>query len=141
MEKTVHKSKYAFAIFDEEKELYTLTYLAETEKMRDDDWKKLMRELLIVTQTCKPKYILDDNTYRLYAYPPEMQHWTLELFIDVWHKNGLRKYVQILPKDFIGSLSAEQIVEMANIKFSEIFENIFVESREEAIKWLGLQGS
>lgn len=138
MEKTVHKSNFAIATFDEEKELYTLTYLPETERMRDNDWKNLMRELLIVTQTFKPKYILDDNTNRLYAYPPEIQQWTLKLFIDVWHKNGLKKYVQILPKDFINSLSAEQIVEMANVKFSEIFETCFVESREEAIRWLGI---
>lgn len=138
MEKIVHESKYAIARYDEEREFYTLTYLKETENMRDDDWKSLMRELLDVTKTYKPKYILDDNSARLYAYPPEIQAWTLELFIDVWHKNGLKKYVQILPTDFIGSLSAEQIVELANIRFSEIFENTFVGSYDEAIAWLGI---
>lgn len=138
MEKVVHQSKYAIAKYDPEKELYTLTYLSETENMRDEEWKDLMRQLLVVTDTLKPKYILDDNRDRLYAYPPEMQDWTLKLFIDIWHKNGLKKYVQILPKDFIGELSAEQIVELANLKFSEIFDNTFVQSYEEAMKWLNI---
>lgn len=138
MDRIVHESKFAIAKFDPEKELYTLTYLPETVNMRDEEWKDLMRALLVVTDQLKPKYILDDNTERLYAYPPEIQEWTLQLFIETWNKNGLKKYVQILPKDFIGGLSAKQIVELANIKFSDIFENTFVVSYEEAVEWLAI---
>lgn len=138
MEKLVYESKFAVAKYDDEKELYTLTYLSETANMRDEEWEKLMKQLLVVTNKIKPKYILDDNRERLYAYSPEMQEWTLKLFIDTWSKNGLIKYVQILPKDFIGELSAEQIVELANVKFSEIFENTFVETHQEAVKWLAI---
>jgi len=138
MEKTVHQSEYAIAKYDAEKELYTLTYLPETANMRDADWKDLMSKLLVVTENLKPKFILDDNRERLYAYPPEIQDWTLKLFIDVWNRNGLKKYVQIVPKDFIGELSAEQIVELGNLKFSDIFENTFVQSYEEALAWLSI---
>jgi hypothetical protein len=139
MEKIVHQSKFAIAKYDTVKELYTLTYLPETVNMRDVEWKDLMEQLLVVTDNLKPKYILDDNSDRLYAYPPEIQQWTLQLFIETWTKNGLKKYVQVLPKDFIGTLSAEQIVELANISFSEIFQNTFVSSYEEAVKWLDIQ--
>ncbi len=138
MEKIVFKSKYAIAKYDNEKELYTLTYLPETENMRDEEWKQLMKDLLVITETYKPKFILDDNSERLYAYPPEIQAWTLGLFIESWNKNGLTKYVQILPKDFIGELSAEQIVELANMTFSDIFENTFVETYDEAVRWLNI---
>lgn len=138
MEKIVHQSQFAIAKYDVDKELYTLTYLPETAKMRDNDWKDLMNKLLVVTKTVKPKYILDDNRNRLYAYPPEIQDWTLKLFINVWNKNGLIKYVQIVPKDFIGELSAEQIVALGNLKFSDIFDNTFVQSYEEAINWLDI---
>lgn len=138
MERIVHESKFAIAKYDPEKELYTLTYLPETESMRDDEWKSLMKELLVVTDAVKPKYILDDNRERRYNYPPEIQDWTLKLFIDIWNKNGLKKYVQVLPEDFIGGLSAEQIVELANLQFSEIFKNTFVQTYEEAIDWLDI---
>ena len=138
MEKIIHESEFAIAKYDAEKELYTLKYLPKTADMRDEDWKDLMKQLLIVTDKYKPKYILDDNSERLFAYPPELQEWTLKLFIGTWIKNGLKKYVQILPNDFIGGLSAEQIVELANVKFSDIFENTFVSSSNEAIKWLGI---
>lgn len=138
MEKVIFESKFVIAKYDIEKELYTLIYLKETENMRDEEWKDLMKKLLVVTDKYKPKFILDDNRDRLYSYPPEMQAWTLDLFIETWNKNGLKKYVQILPTDFIGELSAEQIVEMANIKFSEIFENTFVTTFDEAVNWLGI---
>jgi len=139
MEKVVHQSPFAIAKFDAAKALYTLTYLPETANMRDKDWKDLMTELLVITNTLKPKYILDDNQDRLYAYSPEIQDWTLRLFIETWQKNGLKKYVQVLPKDFINELSAEQIVELANLKFSEVFDNTFVKTIEEAIEWLDIQ--
>jgi hypothetical protein len=138
MEKIVHKSKFAIAKFDNEKELYTLTYLPETVNMRDAEWKSLMEELLVVTDKLKPKYILDDNRDRLYAYSPEIQDWTLKLFLETWIKNGLKKYVQILPKDFIGELSAQQIVELGNLRFSEFLENTFVATYEEAVKWMAI---
>jgi hypothetical protein len=138
MEKVIFESRFAVAKYDKVKELYLLRYLRETENMRDTEWKDLMKQLLVVTDKYKPKYILDDNRERLYSYSPETQTWTLELFIDTWNKNGLKKYVQILPKDFFGELSAEQIVELANVKFSEIFENTFVATYEEAVNWLGL---
>jgi len=80
--KEVYRSKYAVATYDEQSELYTLKYLPETANMMDEEWKELMLKLLDVTEKYKPKFILDDNTSRLYAYPPEMQAWTLELFID-----------------------------------------------------------
>ena len=139
MEKVVHQSKFAIAKFDDEKALYTLTYLPETVNITNQEWKDLMTELLVVTDTLKPKYILDDNRDRLYAYPPEIQDWTLKLFINTWQKNGLIKYVQVLPTDFINELSAEQIVELANLKFSEVFDNTFVKTFEEAVKWLDIQ--
>jgi hypothetical protein len=139
MDEIVHESKFAIAKFDSEKALYTLTYLPETENMLDGEWKSLMEELLVVTDTVKPKYILDDNRDRRYNYPPEIQDWTLKLFIDVWNTNGLRKYVQVLPIDFIGELSAEQILELGNLKFSNIFENTFVKTMEEATEWLDIK--
>jgi hypothetical protein len=138
MEKIVHQSKFAIAKFDYEKELYTLTYLPETVNMRDAEWKSLMEELLVVTDKLKPKYILDDNRDRLYAYSPEIQDWTLKLFLNTWIKNGLKKYVQVLPRDFIGELSAQQIVELGNLMFSDVLEKTFVATYEDAVRWLAI---
>lgn len=138
MERVVHQTQYAIAKFDDEKALYTLTYLPETANMTNKEWKDLMTELLVVTDMLKPQYILDDNRDRLYAYPPEIQDWTLKLFLETWQKNGLKKYVQVLPKDFISELSGEQILELGNIKFSAIFDNTFVKTVDEAIEWLDI---
>lgn len=132
----VHQSKYAIATFEEERRLYTLKYLSHTKFMDDNDWKMLMTELKKITDKYKPVYILDDNTDRLYAYSPEIQEWTLKLFVEGWYNNGLKKYVQILPKEFISGLSAEQIVELANNSFTDIFENTFVTDEPKALQWL-----
>ena len=136
MEKEVFRSKYAIANYDGQFELYTLIFQHETEKMTDKEWKELMLSLLEITETYKPKYIIDDNSERMYAYPPDMQAWTLEVFINNWNKNGLKKYVQILPTDIINQISAEQILELGNTEFSPKFKNKFVANFDEALKWI-----
>ncbi len=139
MDKIVYKSKFVIIQYNADNGLYTSTYLPETENMRDEDWRKLIKESLVITDELKPKYILDDNRDRMYAYSPEIQEWTIDVLVDTWNKNGLKKYVQILPTDFINELSAQQLIEMGNLKFSKVFENTFVKTMEEAIAWLDIK--
>lgn len=136
MDIEVYNSKYAIALYDEQSGIYTTKYLSETENMRDDDWKQLMHELLNVNEKLKPKFVIDDNTQRLYSYPPDIQAWTLALYVECWNRNGLRKYVQILPDNIIGQITAEQIVELANAEFHPLFENKYVKTFAEAIDWI-----
>jgi hypothetical protein len=136
MEKEVYKSKYAIAIYNEQSGIYTAKYLLETENMRDDEWKQLMHELLDVNERIKPKFVIDDNTQRHYSYPPDIQAWTLGLYVECWNRNGLKKYVQIVPDNIIGQITAEQIVELANSEFHPLFENKYVKTYTEAIDWI-----
>jgi hypothetical protein len=110
MDKVVFKSKYAVVTFNEQTQLLVCTYLAKTENMLNYEWKELMLSILSVQEECKPKFIIDDKRDRLYAYEPEVQAWTLELFIKCWNRIKLKKYVQIIPKNIIGQIATEQIV-------------------------------
>jgi len=136
MENEVFRSKYVVIQYDHETSIYTSTYMAETENMTDKEWRELLLQLVNVLEKYKPKYILDDNRERRYAYSPDMQAWTLELLVDNWNKKGLEKYVQILPKEIISHITAGQIDELANTKFSLHFENKFVTDYESAINWI-----
>jgi len=136
MEKEVFKSKFVKILFDEETKICTSIYLSETENMTDKEWQTLMSQLVKVIEKYKPRFILDDSRDRKYDYPPDIQTWTLELFVESWNKIGLEKYVQILPKHIIGQITAEQIQELNNTKFSAKFKNKIVVDFESAKSWI-----
>lgn len=136
MEKEIFESKFVRIFFDQETKIYTSKYLPETENMTDKEWQALMVELVKVVEKYKPRYILDDNRDKRYDYPPDIQEWTLKLFVNSWNKIGLEKYVQILPRHIIGQISSEQIQELSNTKFSTQFKNKFVADYESAIFWI-----
>lgn len=132
----IFRSKFAVVTFDTQKKLYSSVYLAETNVMSNSEWEHLMRKLVLLTKQYKPRFIIDDNRERHFAYSPDFQEWMLNLFVDCWNEIGLEKYVQILPKDIIGKISADQIEELANTKFSLQFEIRFVLNDESALEWV-----
>ena len=136
MEKEVFNSKYFKALYDEDTKIYTSIYLPETENMTDKDWQVLMMDLKNIIETYKPDYIIDDNRNRLYSYSPDIQEWTLNLFINSWNSFGLKKYVQIKPKGIIEKLTTRQIEELAVTNFNMSYPHRIVEDYESAIKWI-----
>ena len=123
-------------MYDEDTKIYTSIYLPETENMTDKEWQVLMMELKKIIETYKPDYIIDDNRNRLYSYSPDIQEWTLNLFINSWNSFGLKKYVQIKPKGIIEKLTTRQIEELAVTNFNMSYPHRIVEDYESAIKWI-----
>ncbi|MCK5170707.1 MAG: hypothetical protein KAQ75_12580 [Bacteroidales bacterium] len=136
MEKEVFRSKYGIMSYDEQSEILFCKFLSETKNITNKEWKSLMITISKVFEKYKPQIILDDNRERLYAYSPDMQAWILKLFMNSWGKIGLKKYVQILPKDIIGQISTIQIEELINTNFSPPFKIKFVEDFDSAINWI-----
>ncbi len=138
MENEIFASKFAKVFYNTSKKLYTIKYLPATEDMSNQDWKNLMLSFQALWHKFETWYMISDDRERKFGYDPELQEWTLKLVIPDWNELGLKKYVQILPDDFITNLSSEQIDEMGNTKFSPFFENAFVRTYEEAITWLSV---
>jgi len=136
MGEAVFESKYVKIFFNKETRIYTSIYLSETENMSDKEWQALMLELVKIVEKYRPRFILDDNRERRYDYPPDIQAWTLELFVNSWNKIGLEKYVQILPNHIIGRITAEQIQELNNTEFSAQFKNKMVVDYKSAESWI-----
>lgn len=136
MEQIIFESKFATVHYDNEKKLYVIRYLPETENMSNQEWMELMHRFKELWNKYETLYMISDDRERKYGYDPEIQEWTLQLVIPEWHKIGLKKYVQILPNDFISNLSSEQIDELGNTKFSPHFENKFVENYDSAVEWI-----
>ena len=136
MKKVIFQTRYVQVSFDEDTKIYESEYLPETRDMTDQEWQELMIEIRELIETCKPHYIIDDNRNRLYSYSPDMQLWTLRLFVDSWNKIGLKKYVQIMPQEIIGKLTSEQIEEFAITNFEMHYQHKFVDDYKEAFDWV-----
>jgi hypothetical protein len=136
MQKEILNSKYIVATYDDESKIWTSVYSEETKNMTNKEWHELMLKLKKIIEKHKPSYIIDDNRKRLFAYPPDIQNWTLKLFVKSWNKMGLLKYVQIIPEDIVGQISADQIDEQASEEFKLKFEHYLVREYDEAINYI-----
>lgn len=136
MKEVILRTKYIEASYDEETKIYISKYLPETRDMTDKEWQEQMLELKSLIESYKPAYIIDDNCDRLYSYSPDMQVWTLNLFVDSWNKIGLKKYAQVLPKEIISKLTSEQIEEFAVNDFKMQYRHKMVSDYQSAYEWL-----
>ncbi|MDZ7608134.1 MAG: hypothetical protein U5K79_21720 [Cyclobacteriaceae bacterium] len=136
MKKVILQTRFVHSSFDEETKIYESEYLPETRDMTDKEWQEQMMELKELIESCRPHYIIDDNRNRLYSYSPDMQLWTLRLFVDSWNKIGLKKYAQLIPKEIIGKLTSEQIEEFAMTNFEMHYQHKFVDDYKIAYDWV-----
>ena len=136
MEKQILSTKYITVIFDDETKICASKYLPETRNMTDKEWQEQMQESKTLIETHKPAYIIDDNRERFYGYSPDMQVWTLSLFVDSWNNIGLKKYALISPKEIVGKLTTYQIEEFAVNDFQMHFQYRIVDDFESALHWI-----
>lgn len=136
MERVILQTKYMSVTFDDENNLFMSIYHRETQNMTDKEWQEHMILIKQLVEMYEPTHIIDDNRERLYDYSPDMQVWTLTLFIDSWNKIGLKKYAHIFPNEIIGKITSEQIVEFAQNDFLLKFQYQFVNDYQSAIDWI-----
>lgn len=132
----LYKSAYIQIHFNPDTKVYTSTYLPETENMSDKEWKTLMLKIVDIIVECNPRFIIDDNRERRYDYPPDVQAWTLELFVKRWNKIKIEKYVQVVPRHIIGQITSEQMKELSDTTFFPEYKTKIVDDYEEALRWI-----
>lgn len=130
------KTKYVEISFDRETKVYVSKFLPETRDMTDKEWQEQMLDLKILIEKYKPAYIIDDNRNRLYSYSPDMQEWTLNLFVESWNKIGVKKYAQIIPVEIVGKLASDQIKDFAVKDFKMQYKHKFVNDYKSAQDWI-----
>lgn len=84
-------------------------------------------------------YIFDYCCNFLYVITPEEQIWMVHQLNLIWSVAQVKKYVHIVPKEFINSLAVEQLFDkFFAINLSHQFElKHFADDRtEEASRWL-----
>lgn len=136
MDKEIYKSEFVQVLYTKKARVFKVIYFRETQNMTDNQWQEQMVNLKELYEELKPRYIIDDNRNRLYSYSPDMQAWTLNLFIPSWNKIGVLKYVQIQPNEIVGEISTYQIEELARNKFNMQFEHRIEDDYQAAIKWV-----
>jgi hypothetical protein len=136
MDEIILQTKYVKALFNDETRIYTSIFLPETRNMTDKEWQEQMVGLKEIIEKYKPDFIVDDNTYRLYGYSPDMQAWTLDLFVESWNRLGLKKYAQIVPREIVGKLTSDQIEELAVNVFRMQFKHKLVGDCRSALDWI-----
>lgn len=130
-----NNNKYFTSYFDEDLKLYEIVWHKESEKMEDEEYKKLMtrdRDLLSQNYS-KINYVIINIVQRLHTMSPELQDWSSATISPTFVELGTSKVAIIRSKDFSTQFSLEQAMEedQAAEGVVEYFDN-----DEEAKQWL-----
>lgn len=136
MQQVITKSNYVEVSIDEKAGLTIIRFLPATDDMTNQEWKEEMIEFERLFEEFKPYFIIDDSRDRLYSYSPDTQEWMVRMFATQWNRIGVKKYVQIVPKEISGKLSSMQIEELATNAFNLQFKIMMVDTLDGAMKWV-----
>jgi len=134
MRKEVFRNAFVHFDFDEQSKVFFAVYLPETEKLNEELFKNLIYEQLKYVSHYQPTYYLDNALELNFAISPELQSWAIGLVVPKWLGVGVRKYAQIVPKDFIVNLSMEQIVD-EGLERGIPIETKFFDNEQDALVW------
>lgn len=134
MRKEVFRNAFVYFEFDEQSRVFYAVYLPETKKLNDDLFKHIVYEQLKYVSHYQPTYYLDNALELNYPVSPSLQTWSIELIVPKWIGIGVRKYAQVVPKDFIVNLSMEQVVD-EGVAFGIPIETKFFDNEQDALVW------
>ena len=140
MPKLILRTKFIEHYFDAQTRLYRYNYLPSTKGMTENDFKDFVLQLIKLTEQYQALYLLDDRRSCLFTMSLEIQEWTAFTAGLVWARIGVKKYAQVLAKDFYAQISGEQVLDDAVEKAKVPFEIRTFDNEDLAFNWL-LEGT
>lgn len=111
-----------------------IQWLADSEKMSTEDFKKEIEEEKKALERAKPKNILADTLQMGFAIPPDLQEWHNNLIFPIFQSIGLQKLAILVSHDLFVQVSIEQLID--EDKSSTALKTKYFDSEENAIHWL-----
>ncbi|GAB4182980.1 MAG: hypothetical protein OHK0057_10240 [Thermoflexibacter sp.] len=111
-----------------------IQWLADSEKMSENDFKKEIEEEKKAFERAKPKNILADTTQMGFAIAPDLQEWHNSIIFPVFQKISLQKLAILVSHDLFVQVSIEQLID--EDKSNTGLKTKYFDSEESAINWL-----
>ena len=129
----VSETKNMIVWFDKDRQLQKTSWIGDNADITESEIKDTINlEADLITKH-RPKYILSDDSQRLFVYNVDIQNWVATQLAGACIKAGVVKFAVIMPTDLISELSTEQVGDEAgNIPVKiQYFKN-----ESSAINWL-----
>ncbi|TAF32301.1 MAG: hypothetical protein EAZ57_09375 [Cytophagales bacterium] len=132
----VYENKYWTVDYFADKGLIVLTWLQESYRMTDNEYKDCFLAYAEITEKFKPTRNISDVRDMKFLITPELQEWTNEVVFSRFWAVGLRKVAFVTSKVMLAQMSVEQTMEEET---GSSFEFQYFDTIENAEKWvLGL---
>lgn len=129
----VYRSKYLFLVYWEEHNLMEMNWLAATENISEEEYKREFLNYLEKMLVYKPNKVIPDTRDFFFTVTIELQEWIGLTIFPPLLEMGLSKVAFVMAKELIAQLSIEQAMEEGDgIKFT----TRYFDSKEEAQKWI-----
>ncbi len=138
MKETIYENNYVKADYDTGAKIAYITARKELGKLNQDDYKKIITEMLDnFSKKDEIKAVLDNSKESDFGISPEVQDWVTQQYGKTFIPKGAKKYALVMPAEFISGLSYEQTVNEAEDKgLSKYIEIQMFTTIDEAEKWL-----
>ncbi len=130
---SLHKSNFLIISQLPEIKGIKIQWLADSEKMLDDDFKREILGEKKAIEEVKPKVIFADVLQMKYAIAPNMQEWHNKQIFPAFALAEVRKLAVLVSPDVFVQVGIEQLVEDGSGK--ELITRYF-EEEAKAISWL-----
>lgn len=111
-----------------------IQWLADSEKMSEEDFKEEIEAEKKAFEEVKPKNILADTLQMGFAIPPNLQEWHNAIIFPVFQSIGLQKLAILVSHDLFVQVSIEQLID--EDKSNTGLRTRYFDSEENAINWL-----
>ncbi|SFF53185.1 hypothetical protein [Thermoflexibacter ruber] len=111
-----------------------IQWLADSEKMSEEDFKAEIEAEKKALEEVKPKNILADTLQMGFAIPPNLQEWHNGIIFPVFQGIGLQKLAILVSHDLFVQVSIEQLIDEE--KSNTDLKTRYFDSEENAINWL-----
>lgn len=135
--RTIRNDTLITITFDEKRSVLETKWKEQSfQEVEVSTVREIISEISDALAKFHPDIYLADQTNRGVIYTVDMQKWVADTLVIGCNRGNVRKAAIIQPADFIVSLSNEQTI--GEVKsLSTDYRNF--SSREEALKWLGLE--
>lgn len=113
-----------------------IQWLADTSKMRDEDFKAQILSEKKAIDDVKPQNIFADILQMKFSIEPNLQAWHNELIFPAFKAAKTQKLAILVSTDLFVQVSVEQLVEDANKSQKEELVTKYFDEEFQAIAWL-----
>lgn len=128
-----YRTKHVEFFYDFQNKIFSYKILEGV--IDQSEFQLYVKGLMQIPKEYEVLTVIADHRANENTTPLEVQEYLAKTVTPVWENAGVKKYAQILAKEFYANLSGQQVIDDINAMPNKNFQTRFFESMSSAEKW------